>query len=261
MTRSAQISNAPKTVEKALSILEELKSQPDGLSLRDLSHRLGMPKSTVYRLLFVLEQNRYVQQNALTGFYTLGVTLLELGNAYLSRLEIREVARPFAKRLAQISDETVHVALLDSADVIFIDRIESSEPLGIATKVGKRFPAHSTAVGKALLAYSSEQVVDEVIRSRGLPRQTPRTITDPATLKEHLKQVRARGYAVDDEEQHEWGRCVGVPILDFRGKPVAAISISGLSVRLTWAKIESLIAPLKETAVEISKTLGNNGSA
>lgn len=253
-------SNLVQTIERVSSILDTLGQNPNGMSLRELSSKINLPKGTIHRLLSSLSYFGYVRQDPKTRNYFLGLKLVELGNLLLSQLDLRKEAEPFLRDLADRTKETVHMVFLDRDEIVYIEKVElDHNPSGLkmASRIGLRNPAHSCAVGKVLLSYLPEEELDRIIREKGLPKRTENTITDPQVLKAHLKTIRAQGYAVDDEENERGIRCVAAPIFNESGKPVAAISISGPAFRITKKVIqETLRKEVMETALKISKRLG-----
>jgi DNA-binding IclR family transcriptional regulator len=185
---------------------------------------------------------------------------VELGNLLLSQLDLRKEAEPLLRDLAERTKETVHMVFLDRDEIVYIDKVETDHnPSGLrmASRVGLRNPAHSCAVGKVLLSHFPEEEVDRVIKEKGLIKRTENTITDSKQLKEHLKLVRAQGYAVDDEENERGIRCVAAPIYNETGKAVAAISISVPAFRITKKMIQEIMKKeVMETASKISQRLG-----
>lgn len=253
------LTNAPLVVEKTLKVLEYLATCNElTAGVTEISALLGYNKSTVYRILRVLADHGFVERNPRTQKYSLGVKILELGTAYLTNCEVRKQARPFLDKLVEDSGETVHLAVLRDWEVVYLDRVEPpNSGISVGQKVGRRFPAYCTAGGKAMLAWLPEEQMEQFLTSVPLKPMTPKTITDAAELRRELARVRERGYAVDLEEIHEWGRCVGAPIFDFSGGVVAAVSVSGLSMRLTDERIRTVLAPLvMEAAYNISSRLG-----
>ena len=252
--------NLVQTIERASSILDILGQSPDGISIRELSSKIKLPKGTIHRLLSSLSYFGYVRQDPKTRNYLLGFKLVELGNLLLNQLDLRKEAEPFLKDLAERTKETVHMVLLDRNEVVYIDKVETDQHtsgLRMASRVGLRNPAHSSAVGKVLLAHFSEEELNNFTKEKGLLKRTENTITDPGRLREHLSIVRAQGYAIDDEENEKGIRCVAAPIYNEVGKPVAAMSISGPAFRITKKVIqESLKKEVMETALKISQRLG-----
>jgi len=259
-TKEVKISYSPSTVKKALSILCALGKEKDGLELPHLAKKLNLNRSTAYRLLTALIEDGFVKKDPdHQQKYCLGLKVIELAGEILSKMEIREVARPFLRELLEICRETVHLGILDKGEVIFIDKIEGPDIVRLFTYPGKRFPGYVTSIGKAIMAYLSDGELEKVLALQSFQAHTPNTITGKQAFKKHLKQIRRRGYAIDNEENRLTVCCVGVPVFDSNGRALAAISISGPSFRLNLKKLRDLAGPLKSTAIKISKELGYPG--
>jgi DNA-binding IclR family transcriptional regulator len=262
--RDSKPSNLVQTIERASSILDILGQSPHGISVGELSDKIRLPKGTTHRLLSSLSYFGYVRQDSKTRNYLLGLKLVELGQLLLGQLDLRKEAEPFLRDLAERTKETVHLVFLDRNEIVYIDKVETdqnSSGLKMASRVGLRNPAHSSAVGKVLLAPFPEEELKNFIKEKGLPKRTENTITDPVQLKEHLRNVRSQGYAVDDEENEKGIRCVAAPIYNETGKTVAAISISGPAFRITKKLIQEFLKKeVMETALKISERLGFRGS-
>jgi DNA-binding IclR family transcriptional regulator len=186
-------------LDRAFAILDALATAPQDASLSELAETVKLHKSTVHRLLMILEGYRVVQRDPQTGRYQLGLRLFELGSLAVGNFNVRERARAHLERLVYEVDETVHLCVLDAGEVLYIDKIEPSRSVRMASRVGRRNPAHCTAVGKAMLAWLPEKEVENILRHHGLPRMTPNTIVTPAELRSELERVRQRGYAIDNE--------------------------------------------------------------
>ncbi len=255
--------NLVQTIERVSQILDILGQNPQGITIRDLSLKVDLPKGTTHRLLSSLSYFGYVRQDSKTRNYFLGFKLVELGNILLSQIDLRKEAEPFLRDLAERTKETVHMVILDRNEVVYIDKVElDHNPSGLrmASRIGLRNPAHSSAVGKVLLAHLSDEALNHFFRGKGLLKRTENTITDIARLKEHLKMVRNQGYAMDDEENEKGVRCVGAPIYDEAGNAVAAISISGPAFRITKKVAQEILKKeVMETALKISQRLGYRG--
>jgi DNA-binding IclR family transcriptional regulator len=258
--QTSKPNNLVQTIERASSILDILGQSPQGISIRELSTKIKLPKGTTHRLLSSLSYFGYVRQDSKTRNYLLGLKLVELGQLLLGQLDLRKEAEPFLRDLAERTKETVHLVFLDRNEIVYIDKVETeqnSSGLKMASRVGLRNPAHSSAVGKVLLAHFPEEELKNFIKEKGLAKRTENTIIDPTQLKDHLKLVRAQGYAIDDEENEKGIRCVAAPIYNEVGKTVAAISISGPAFRITKKVIqESLKKEVMETALKVSQRLG-----
>ncbi len=259
-SRSQKPNNLVQTIERTSLILDILGQSPQGISIRDLSEKIRLPKGTTHRLVSSLTYFGYARQDPRTRNYFLGLKLVELGNLLLSQLDLRKEAEPFLRDLAERTKETVHMVFLDRGEIVYIDKVElDHNPSGLrmASRVGLRNPAHSSAVGKVLLSHLAEEELNGLIKEKGLPKRTENTITDPAQLNEHLKSVQSQGYALDDEENERGIRCIAAPIFNEAGKAVAAISISGPAFRVTKKVIqETLKKEVMETASKISQRLG-----
>lgn len=245
------------TVDKALKVLVAMgeNSTPRGLSLAELSTRIGYHKTTVYRLLATLQQNGFVQQDADTDRYRLGLRLLELSTTLLENLELRYEASPLLHELMMKTGETVHLGVLDGAEVVYIEKVESLNPVRMFSRIGRRMPCYCTGLGKAVLAYLPEERVEEAL-AHGMLRRTANTITSPEEMKRELARVRELGYAIDNVENEEGIACVAAPIFDHLGRPIAGLSIAGPSMRVGPERFEELGALVKKTAMDISRRMG-----
>lgn len=209
-----------EAVAKALQVLESFTSS-EGLTLMDISRRLGLNKSRTFRLLYTLADGGYVERSADGSRYKLGVKLFE--RAALVRRDIRDVARPFMLELQERFNEMVNLGLLDNGHVLYLDIVESSRPFRMSATIGCRMVAHQTSMGKAILAYLPAD--DPASPKHGLlPRLSKARLQ---ALQRELHLVRSRGYAVDNQENEPGVACIGAPVLDAAGIPVAAMSISG----------------------------------
>ena len=259
-SRSQKPNNLVQTIERTSLILDILGQSPQGISIRDLSERIKLPKGTTHRLISSLTYFGYARQDSKTRNYFLGLKLVELGNLLLNQLDLRKEAEPFLRDLAERTNETVHMVFLDRGEIVYIDKVElDHNPSGLrmASRVGLRNPAHSSAVGKVLLSHLPEEELKGLVKEKGLPKRTENTITDLAQLKEHLRAVRTQGYAIDDEENEKGIRCVAAPIYNEVGRAVAAISISGPAFRITKKVVqETLKKEVMEIAHKISERLG-----
>lgn len=244
------------SVQRAIDILGLFDHQSPELGIAEIARLLGLHASTTASLVYTLEANGYLTQVPNTRKYRLGFKLLERALVILDLLEIRQVAYTSLQELRQQWNETVNLAVLDGRDVVYVERLLGTQALGIHSKVGWRAPAHSTALGKAILSCLPTAEVKAFIHRYGLPPVTAKTITDPEQFLAELDKVREQGFAVDDEENEIGGRCVAVPIFDHTGKPVAAVSVSAPTVRLPMSAVPQVGAMVRETAKAISRNLG-----
>jgi DNA-binding IclR family transcriptional regulator len=250
-----------QVLDRTLSILNALASAGRDASLVELAGMVKLHKSTVHRLTMILENHRMVERNPQTGRYHLGPRLFELGSIAVESFNVRDRARRHLERLVYEVEETVHLCVLDGGQVLYLEKIEPARGVRNSCYVGRRNPAHCTAVGKAILARLADAEVDEIVDRHGLARRTANTITMPIELKAELSVIRARGYAVDDEEVEDGVRCVGAAVLDQRGAPLAAISVSGPASRINTEKLPVIAACVCRAAAELSRECGHRGEA
>jgi DNA-binding IclR family transcriptional regulator len=245
-----------QVLDRALAALAALSNSASDCSLAELCPALGLHKSTAHRLMMVLEQHRLVVKNPETGRYRLGLRLYELGSRAIDGLDLRGRARPYLDRLQERFGETVFFCILDEGQVFYVDKVESQRSVRTACTVGSRAPAYCTAVGKAMLSELPDTEVAAIVRKSGLKAITANTITTLARLKNELRAVRSRGYAIDEEEKEEGLRCVGAVVHAHSRKLSAAMSISGPAFRMTKERIPEVAQALMQAAGALSTELG-----
>jgi len=259
MERKAKAPAKPKTrlssVANSVRLIKAFSDDEYEIGISNLAKRLGIAKSTVHRLASTLIEGGMLEQNSETGRYRLGLFLFELGCLVRRKMDVSNEAKPYLKMLREKTGETVHLAILDQASVLFINNLESEHAVRMSVNVGVRAPAHCTAVGKALLAYQPADLVEQVIRE-GIRSCTPKTMSNAAVLRRDLATVRARGYAIDDEELEIGLRCVAAPIRDHSGNVVASTSLAGPAQRMTKKVLIALAPDVIAAAEAISARLG-----
>ena len=248
-----------QSLDRGLILLEALSDEGRDVSLSDLATRFAWDKSTTFRLLATLIHRGYVDQDAETNKYRLGLRILKLSGALNRRLDIKRCASPFIEELALMSRETAHLAVLDGGEAVILNQRDSSEKIRVNSYVGMREPAHCTALGKVLLAYLPDMQLERLIEERGLPAYTERTITSQKALTAHLSKVREQGYAFDDEEHDIGMRCVASPVRNSEEMVVAAAGISGPAQRIMWEDVNRYVDIVKEIADKISRNIGYPG--
>jgi IclR family acetate operon transcriptional repressor len=254
-THGAEIPGS-RTVERALTVLVEVgESGSRGLTLAECSALLGYSKPTTHRILRTLTARGFLRADAARGVYTLGVTTLRLGMDFLEELDLRREALPLLADLAEETGETVHLGVLHGSEVVYIEKVESRQAVRMFSRIGHTMPAHSTGVGKAILAFLPPEQLDAALPAT-LERRTPTTIVERDRLLEHLAELRELGYSTDDAENEDGIRCVGAPVFDHTGVVCAAISAAGPASRVTAARFPELGARVRETALEISRRIG-----
>lgn len=247
-----------KSAGRALRILELLSTEPSGLTFTDLVTRLAFPKSSLHELLSLLAERSFIEIGSDQRHYTLGIRVWEVGQAYARHREVVSIAIGEMEKIVSTINETVQLSILDHADNVYLAKVDCTHPLRLQTDVGKRFPAHATALGKVLLAHLPPAEALRRLRSKALAPLTPRTITDVDELMQALGNIRSRAFAVDWEEGMEGLRCVAVPIRDQDGV-MAAISASVPIFRATAERMTTAVKLLADASLTISRSLGAIG--
>lgn len=244
------------SIVKAMAILEAFDRERPQLSLAELSSRVAMPKSSVHRLATTLEQVGLLCRDSHSGKYRLGLKLIQLASIAFDSMELRQIARPVIEQLAAELRETVHLAVLDDGEVVYIDKIESPAKVQMVSRVGGRAPAYCTGVGKALLAFQPEEEIRRLAREKGLVPYTPATITNVEELLAHLATVRQRGYAIDQGEHESMIRCVAAPVRDHSNAVVASVSVTTVAASWDPIRLQIITDKVLEAAEQISRELG-----
>jgi DNA-binding IclR family transcriptional regulator len=247
-------------LDRIIQVLSCFTSASPDLRLLELQARLGIHKSSLFRILEAMRGHRLVESDPATGKYHLGLRLFELGSLAVARLEIAQAAMPPLEWLVGRTGETAHLCVRDGAEVVYIAKVESKHVLRMPSGVGRRNPAYCTGVGKAILAFLPDEDLERYVQRTHLKAFTPQTITSPDQLLANLRATRNRGYAVDDGELHEGLRCVAAPVRDHSGAPIASISIAGPSVRMAKAKLPKYALDVMKAASMISEDLGYRGT-
>lgn len=248
-----------QSVDRALSILEFFTQENPEAGVSDIARGLGLNKSTTFGLLCTLERRGYAEQNPENGKYRLGLKTLDLSAAKLEGFDIARIAHPILVALVASLGETVHLAVYDRGEVIYIDKVESDNTLRIASFVGKRNPAYCTGVGKCLLAFQPKEEIERVLAA-GLKSRTSSTISDPKRLRDELGRVRERGQACDNEEFVEGLVCSAAPVRNFRGEVCAAVSLSAPTIRASGDRFLVFEKAVFDAARRISEALGYRGT-
>lgn len=242
-------------VYKALQVLRLLGEERRELTLSEICYRVGLPKTTVYRYLYTLSACGFISHDSNTDLYRVGLRLWELGQLSESLVELRTVALPFMRALRDLSNETVNLGVLEGNEVVYLEMIESRRSLRMQAQLGNRDPVYSTALGKAILAFTSREQWHKHLPDH-FESRTPRTLIAIEELELDLQRSYQRGYAVDDEENEEGARCIGAPIFNHQGIAVAAVSLSAPSNRLNNSQLQGASRQTVQTAEAISRSLG-----
>jgi len=242
-----------ESVDRALRVIEQLGTSGSGYTLEELSAETAIPKSTLHRTLAALKARGFAAQPRPGGPYTLGPQLLAVAFGFHERLDVRGLIHPLLVRARDQFGETVHMGVLDGADVVYLDKVESLKPLKMTSVIGGRNPAHATALGKALLAWTlpdDEAVAGWLEEAGPLAARTPNTLVEPARVAAALAQIRERGWALEYEESEPGVRCVAVPVFLGRPQPAAAISVAGPKQRMDDRHVREIGPALRALADE-----------
>jgi IclR family KDG regulon transcriptional repressor len=262
MKRAAKSPKKPpykvQVLDRAINILEFIGQQSSGeAALPELSAAMKLHKTTTHRIAHVLESRGLLRRGLDSNRYRLGLHLYDLGCQALDHVNIRDEARPVMTRVAYEVGETVHLALLDRAEVLYIERVEPQRSLTMGSKLGARNPVYCTALGKAILSCAPEMEIDRILAGLRMEARTRNTITNVLAFKRELERVHDRGYAIDDEEIEEGIRCIAAPVLNASDLALAAISVSGPSSRITPDRYQLIGKTMMKAAQELSVRLGH----
>ncbi|MBR0943104.1 MULTISPECIES: IclR family transcriptional regulator [Bradyrhizobium] len=245
-----------QSVDRALSILETLAEDDEGYRLSDLAVRTGLSASTVHRLLATLESRRFVQFDRAASKWHVGVRSFTVGASFARRRNFSTQAIPYLRKLRDLTRETANLAVVDDEFIIVLTRMESREIMRSLTQVGGRVAMVTSGVGKAVLATYSDEDVSAVIRHHGMPRLTEKSIVRPGDLFKELEKIRKQGFALDDEEACMGLRCIAAVVYNDCAEPLAAISVSGMTSRLTDDRLPEIGQIVREVAGELTVALG-----
>ncbi|MAL78908.1 MAG: IclR family transcriptional regulator [Sneathiella sp.] len=252
VARSGQV----QSLTRALSILNIIADAPPGLSLTAIAKSLSLPPSTAHRLLTTLQEERYVQYDRDSSRWQIAMRAFVTGNGFLVSRDLSTVARPYMRRLMELSGETVNLAIADGDKAIYLAQVESREMMRVFSKPGNSVPLHCSGVGKAILMAMPEKDVGRIIEMRGLAKLTDKTIVEPERLHHELAEAKERGFALDDEEHAIGLRCVAALIYDEHAEPLAGLSISGPAARISRERMIELGNITKMIADEVTAALG-----
>ncbi|WP_084513455.1 IclR family transcriptional regulator [Nocardia mikamii] len=253
MSRSA-VTGEAGSVARAVAVLDVLGAADTALGVSEIARRCGLPKSSVQRMLKALHAAKLLEREG--GCYRLGLKLFELGQHVPRQRDLREAARPFMADLQEATGHSVHFAVLDGDSVVYLEVLHSPNAPALPTRMGGRWPAHGTGIGKAILAFSEQSVVEQILTA-GLPRLSERTIVIPGLFAAELARIRERGVAYDLEESRAGVACVASPVFGLHGQVVAGISVSGWHTRVN---LDHSAAAVRTAALSLSRYLSMQSS-
>jgi IclR family acetate operon transcriptional repressor len=246
-----------QSVGRALDVITFVADgPPGGLSVADLSKRLGLSKSSALATARTLVAHGYLRVIEPGPRYRLGMSLIRLGDLTARQFPITEICNPVLRQIAQETGLTARAAVADDGFPLFVDRVDGPGTIRFHTPLGRREPAHATAAGKAILSTMAGEEVRAMFRKPGLPAHTQHTITSIEMLLEQLAVIRARGFAVDDEEDAKGVACIGAAFFNHADICAGALSVTGLKVDLPSSKIDTLGAAMRRHADHVSVLVG-----
>jgi len=243
------------SLQRGLHILDLFVRAETGLTASQVAKLSGLPVSTVHRFLVNLESSGYLNCSG-SGSYHLGVACFSLGQAALGQLDIRRLSLRYLQELNAQTRETIHLTVQHGLSAVYVEKLDSPEPLRIYSRIGAAVPLHCTGVGKVMLAYMSPEEQSRVLSQLEFKRKTPNSIGSLQELQMHLQKVRRNGYACDLEENEPHIRCIAAPIWDHTGAVHSALSITGPAVRMSIMRLRQLAPLIQNAGKKISRELG-----
>jgi IclR family pca regulon transcriptional regulator len=248
-----------QSLARGLSVIRAFDAERPELTLSEVARVTGLTRAAARRFLLTLVELGYVRTDG--RLFALSPRVLELGYAYLSGLSLPEVAAPHLERLVAEVRESASVSVLDLPDVVYVARVSTTRIMRVTISIGTRFPAHSTSMGRVLLAWLPPEKLDAYLAVTTLERHTSRTLTSPAVLRAELERVRSQGWAIVDQELEEGLRSIAAPIRDRGARVVAAINVSSHASRTSVESVRrDLLPPLLATAARIEADLQATGT-
>ena len=244
-----------QVIDRLLDILELLSLEQDGLGVTEIGNRIGLHKSTVYRIVSALAERGYIEKVPGRSVYKIGLKLVEISSVYLNSIELKTEARPFMHELTSRLSLPSHLAILDGTEAVYIDKVDMVSNIRLYSQIGRRIPVYCSALGKCLLSGLLDDELYETISRCSFKKYTANTL-DKETLLLQIKAVSAIGWAVDNVEHEEGIRCIASPIFDYREKVVAAVSIAGPVTAVLYKNDNETGKLVQETALKISKRMG-----
>ena len=255
MTTKSKRTYRITALQRGLHILEMFSQSEGGMSASQVAKLSGLPVSTVHRFLVNLESAGYLNCSG-TGIFHLGIACFSLGQAARGQLDIRRLSLPYLRELNVQTRETIHLTVRFGLSAVYVEKLDSPEPLRIFSRIGAAVPLHCTGVGKAILAYMPQDEFAKILPQIEFKRLTANSIGNSQELETQLQKVRRNGHAFDLEENEPHIRCVAAPILDHTGAVNASLSITGPAVRMSHARLKQLGPLVQEAGWKISRELG-----
>lgn len=243
-------------LQRGLGLLTLFANAERGLSASEVAKQSGLPVSTVHRFLANLQSSGFLNCSE-DGIYHLGMVCIGLGYSALAQIDVRRISLPYLRELNQKTRETIHLTMRRGVSAVYVEKLDSQEPVRIYSRIGASVPLYSSAVGKVMLAYMQPQEREHLLSQMELKRFTPNTVGSLQELSTILQRVRRQGFAYDLEENEPHIRCVAAPIWDHSGAVNTSLSITGPAVRMSTTRLRELAPLVKEAGLKISRDLGH----
>ncbi len=253
---AAERSGDVQSLTRALSILDALAENDDGLSLTALAKAVALPPSSAHRLLTTLQRKRFVRFEPASMSWRIGVQAFIVGNAFARSRDVVALAMPFMRQLMEKTGETVNLYVANGAHAICIAQVQSQQMIRAISRPGGAIALHRSAAGKAMLAQMTAAELNEVVTKHGLERETNGSSDVASKLHAELDRTRSRGFALDDEEFAVGLRCIAAAILDEHGAAQGALSIAGPVARLTDERLPKLGEIVAATGKAVTREFG-----
>ena len=253
--RSKEKSTAVRSLDRGLAILECL-GDGEQLSLTEIAKRVDLAYSTTHRLLDTLLERDFVSQDDTSGKYRIGAKAFDVGSAYAGGKKLNDIAHSHMTALVEELGETVNLAVLSDVEAMYVHQVESSRMMRTFVKMGAKVPLYCTGVGKTLVAWKDDSEIEALLANASFKALTEHTITNFESYMERIREARAQGYALDDEEVELGVRCVAAPVFDKDGDVIAALSLSAPATRVTRGEVLGVARAVMHTAQNISRQLG-----
>jgi DNA-binding IclR family transcriptional regulator len=246
--------NSIASVIRTIRVVQFIGDSDKPVTFSELYDNLRIPKTTLFRILSSLQQERWIEKRGIA--YTIGHGIIQLGMRALSKLELRRTAIPWVDKLSQLTGETAHLVVLSGRRGLIIEVCDGPKHIKISSRPGTFTSLHASAAGKVLLAFAVEEDLEDFFRGQSLEKRTKNTITDLEELEAEIQKVLRSGYAVDEMEYHDNVRCLAAPVNNAFGKTVAAVGITAPTLSLKKQQVESVARVVVEIADAISRNLG-----
>jgi len=251
--------NLISSVKNSCRLLKLFLDSPKEMGVSEIARRINMSKGSTHKLLATLESEGFIRQNPENKLYSLGYTLLELGNQVLKNHDLAEFAKPYLKRLSEATKEFITLCVMDGGEAIYVSKVESQYPIRFIVETHRRFPLYATSGARAILAYQSPEFIDDIL-SKGIKTYTPYSLSTPEQIKERLADIRARGYEISANMRNIGVTGIAAPIFNSDGKVEASISVMGPTDRMEPMKEEWIRLVIQVTR-EISAGIGYRGDS